>query len=143
MKKMKEKVLLYQFEEDRRVAVEKVMRSIQIETVTLPPESWRQKIGYLLGIKGFKSIDGDENETFDFPHEVMLLYHIQGKQLDRVLKAMRDAELAPVRYKAVVTPYNVLWTLRKQCETMQKEHAYMAERDDKENNENKEEREQN
>ena len=57
----------------------------------------------------------------------MVLQHIRNKRLDAVLKALKDAGVPQVHYKSVVTPFNTLWTLRRLCETMQKEHAAMIE----------------
>ena len=68
-----------------------------------------------------------EGDPFVFPHEVMVLQHIRNKRLDAVLKALKDAGVPQVHYKSVVTPFNTLWTLRRLCETMQKEHAAMIE----------------
>ena len=34
-----------------------------------------------------------------------------------------------IRFKAVVTPFNTLWTLRRLCETMQREHGAMIEQE--------------
>ncbi len=130
MAKTKELVLLYQFhDEDRRRSIQRILSSLNIPCRVLPADSWKQRVGQLLGGKTFQSADASD-ESFDFPHEVMILSQIKGKRLDQVLKAMKDAEVAPVRYKAVVTPFNTLWTLRRLCETMQKEHAYMAEREE-------------
>ena len=95
----------------------------------LPEEAWREKIGYLLGLKGFRAANPEdyEDDPFVFPHEVMVLQHIRNKRLDAVLKALKDAGVPQVHYKSVVTPFNTLWTLRRLCETMQKEHAAMIE----------------
>ena len=46
-----------------------------------------------------------------------------------MLAKLAAAVQPPIRYKTVVTPFNTFWTLRRLCETMQKEHAYLAERD--------------
>ena len=129
MKSNEEKVLLFHFDDDKKIAVEAVMRGLKIKTISLSNDSFNEKIGFLLGTKGFVPNGNITSEPFDFPHEVMIFRNIQGKRLDEVLKAMRDAGIPPVRYKAVVTPYNILWTLKKLCMTMQKEHAYMAERE--------------
>ena len=100
-----------------------------IHTKVLPEEAWREKIGYLLGLKGFRAANPEdyEGDPFVFPHEVMVLQHIRNKRLDAVLKALKDAGVPQVHYKSVVTPFNTLWTLRRLCETMQKEHAAMIE----------------
>ena len=125
MKKAAEKVLCYRFDAETFGAVRDVMRKLSIECRVLPEESWREKVGFLLGMRGFKPASEDEAETFAFPDEVMIFHHIKGKRLDQELSAMKEAGVAPIRYKAVTTPFNVLWTLRRLCETMKKEHAYM------------------
>ena len=78
------------------------------------------------GVRGAYAEDY-EDDPFVFPHEVMVLQHIRNKRLDAVLKALKDAGVPPVHYNSVVTPINTLWTLRRLCETMQKEHAAMIE----------------
>jgi len=62
-----------------------------------------------------------------FPYEVMIMQGIRGKRLDTVLAQLQKDGVPHIAYKSVVTPFNTLWTLRRLCETMQKEHAYMAE----------------
>ena len=46
-------------------------------------------------------------------------------------RTMQEAGVPKVRFKSVVTPFNTLWTLRRLCETMQKEHAALLEQEDK------------
>jgi hypothetical protein len=127
MKKAEEKALLYRFrDKDNIAAVEAVFQGLHIMTEVVPDEAWHQKVGYLLGMQGFcetKLTADDLAEDFTFPHEVMVLYKINGKRLDMVLQALHEAGVAPIRYKAVVTPFNTLWTLRRLCETMQREHG--------------------
>ena len=126
MGKPVEQALFYQFDDPEELrAIRQVMRSLQIACRVLPEDAWAQTIGCLLGMKGFARALPSPEEPFDFPHEVMLLHRIKGKRLDAVLKALADAGIRPIRYKAVVTPHNTLWTLRRLCETMQKEHAYL------------------
>ena len=127
MKKAAEKVLCYRFDAEVFEAVRAVMRKLGVECRALPEESWREKVGFLLGQRGFKPAPQDDATEFDFPEPVMVIDHIKGKRLDQLLAAMKEAEIPPIRYKAVVTPFNTLWTLRRLCETMKKEHAYLSE----------------
>ena len=128
MKRAVERVLCYGFRDAEKLdAVKAVMRGLGIECRTLPEESWRETLGFLLGLRGFKPHTASAEEEFSFPEEVMVLHHIKGKRLDRVLAAMKAAGVPPIRYKAVVTPFNTLWTLRRLCETMRKEHQALAE----------------
>ena len=51
---------------------------------------------------------------------------IRNKRLDQVLEAFRTAAIPPVLYKAIVTPFNTLWTLKKLCLTIEKEHGMVT-----------------
>ena len=51
--KREELVLFYQFRDDEKLALaQKTLHRLGIHTKVLPEEAWREKIGYLLGLKG-------------------------------------------------------------------------------------------
>ena len=50
--KKEERALLYQFPEEQIAAVQNVFRTLGIRLLVLPADAWREKIGFLLGIKG-------------------------------------------------------------------------------------------
>ena len=125
MAKKEERVLLYQFPAEHLPAVETALRALGIRVQVLPADAWREKIGYLLGLKGDRPAAADDT-TFDFPHEVMLLEHIQGKRLTKALAALKEAGVPHISYKSSITPYNTLWTLRYLCEHMADEHGAVA-----------------
>lgn len=130
--KRKELVLLYQFPDDENFALlKKTLHKMGIETKELQGDAWREKVGYLLGMKGFRAAKPDPEETFDFPNEVMLMQNIRNKRLDAVLLALKEAGVPHIKFKAVVTPFNTFWTLKRVCENMQKEHAFMMEQEDR------------
>lgn len=130
VKKRTEKVLLYHFQEEAHLeTIRALLRTFGIESHVLPEEAWGQTVGYLLGLKGFPRKEAPP-EIASFPHEVMIFYQLEDRRLDQVLEAFRKAEIPRVRYKAVVTPMNRFWSLRRLCETMEKEHAYMVQRED-------------
>lgn len=127
-----EQVLLYGFlDMEKLEKIQKILHRLNIRTRVLPEEAWCQKVGYLLGMKGFKEAVF-EDDGFVFPHEVMVMQNIRNKRLDQVLLALKEGGVPPVKFKSVVTPFNTLWTLRRLCETMQKEHAAMLEQEEKE-----------
>ncbi|SFT84676.1 protein of unknown function [Selenomonas sp. GACV-9] len=131
--KRQEQVLFYQFRDEEKLNLSrKVLNRLGITSKVLPEEAWREKVGYLLGLKGFQAAAADtKDDGFVFPHEVMVLQNIRNKRLDEVLLALQQAGVPKVRFKSVVTPFNTLWTLRRLCETMQKEHAAMLEQEEK------------
>lgn len=132
--KRQEQVLFYQFRDAEKLQTSrKVLSRMGIVSKVVPEEAWTEKVGYLLGMKGFKaSGKPDAEDDFVFPHEVMVLQNIRNKRLDEVLSALKKAGVSKVKYKSVVTPFNTLWTLRRLCETMQKEHAFMIQQQEKE-----------
>ncbi|MBR4694925.1 MAG: DUF3783 domain-containing protein [Selenomonadaceae bacterium] len=132
--KREEQVLLYQFRDEGKLqTIRDVLKKLHIKSRVLPEEAYAQKVGFLLGMKGFRPTEMRE-DGFSFPHEVMVLQNIRGKRLDEVLKQLREAGVPHIKFKAVVTPFNTLWTLRRLCETMQKEHAAMQTADGKAGN---------
>ena len=121
--KREEQVLLYQFrDEEKRSMVQSVLKALHIKVRVLPENAHELKIGFLLGMKGFQQAAA-KREDFSFPHEMMVFHNIRGKRLDEVLGAMKNAGVPHVKFKAVVTPFNTLWTLGRLCETMRREHA--------------------
>ena len=124
--KKKEQVLLYGFRDGEKTEkIRKILQHLEIQAKVLPEDAWREKVGYLLGMKGFKAAASREEDDFVFPHEVMVMQNIRHKRLDQVLLALQEGGVPHIRFKSVVTPFNTLWTLRRLCETMQKEHASM------------------
>ena len=123
MANSKERVLLYQFPADQVALITGTLRPMGVDVQILSPDAWREKIGYLLGRKGFLKQTAQEGDAFSFPHRVMLLNAVKGKRLTQVLRAVEDADVPHITYKSSITPYNTLWTLRYLCEHMAKEHG--------------------
>ena len=123
MANSKERVLLYQFPADQVALITGTLRPMGVDVQILSPDAWREKIGYLLGRKGFLKHAAQEVGAFSFPHRVMLLDAVKGKRRTQVLRAVEDAGVPHITYKSSITPYNTLWTLRYLCEHMAKEHG--------------------
>lgn len=123
MANSKERVLLYQFPADQAALITGALRPMGVDVQILSPDAWREKVGYLLGRKGFLKQTAQERGAFSFPHRVMLLDAVKGKRLTQVLRAVEDAGVPHITYKSSITPYNTLWTLRYLCEHMAKEHG--------------------
>ncbi|EFM24361.1 DUF3783 domain-containing protein [Selenomonas sp. oral taxon 149] len=123
MANSKERVLLYQFPADQAELITGALRPMGVGVQILSPDAWREKVGYLLGRKGFLKQTAQEGDVFSFPYRVMLLDGVKGKRLTQVLHAVEDAGVPHITYKSSITPYNTLWTLRYLCEHMAKEHG--------------------
>ena len=123
MANSKERVLLYQFPADQAALITGALRPMGVDVQILSPDAWCEKVGYLLGRKGFLKHAAQEGGAFSFPHRVMLRDAVKGKRLTQVLRAVEDAGVPHITYKSSITPYNTLWTLRYLCEHMAKEHG--------------------
>ena len=123
MANSEERVLLYQFPADQAELITGALRPMGVGVQILSPDAWREKVGYLLGRKGFLKQTAQEGDVFSFPYRVMLLDGVKGKRLTQVLHAVEDAGVPHITYKSSITPYNTLWTLRYLCEHMAKEHG--------------------
>lgn len=123
MANSKERVLLYQFPADQAALITGALRPMGVDVQILSPDAWCEKVGYLLGRKGFLKHAAQEGGAFSFPHRVILLDAVKGKRLTQVLRAVEDAGVPHITYKSSITPYNMLWTLRYLCEHMAKEHG--------------------
>ena len=123
MANSKERVLLYQFPADQAALITGALRPMGVDVQILSPDAWREKVGYLLGRKGFLKHAAQEGGAFSFPHRVILLDAVKWKRLTQVLRAVEDAGVPHITYKSSITPYNTLWTLRYLCEHMAKEHG--------------------
>lgn len=126
--KQAEKVLLYQFEGERLQRLLAVFGALGIAVRIVPKDCWRQKIGFLLHIKGFLPSLAAGAEPLSLPREVMLLHNIKGERLDEVLRAFRDKEIGGLRYKALVTPTNRQWSLGALGAEMAREYEMMRQR---------------
>lgn len=126
--KREEQALLYGIRDEAKLSLlTKTLHRLGVQTREIPDGAWNEKIGYLLGMKGFKAAKTADSDGFTFPHEVMVLQNIRNKRLETVLKALDDAGVERIRFKSVVTPFNTLWSFRRLCETMQREHGALAE----------------
>ena len=123
MANSKERVLLYQFPADQAALITGALRPMGVDVQILSPDAWCEKVGYLLGRKGFLKHAAQEGGAFSFPHRVILLDAVKGKRLTQVLRAVEDAGIPHITYKSSITPYNTLLTLRYLCEHMAKEHG--------------------
>lgn len=119
--KTEEMVLLYHFtDEEKTEKIKTVLRQMKIGVKEISDDLISQKVGFLLGLKGFKET-ARADEMVTFAQEVMLMQGITGKRMKEILTNFTAAGIEKIGLKAVVTPYNVLWSLHHLCKTIQKE----------------------
>jgi len=129
MKKQEEVILLYHFLDQTKLQqIKDICKQLKIQTKDIGDELLGQKVGYLIGRKGFAAMK-TEMEGNPFPHEVIVFSNSDRKRLDQVLTAFKEAKIETIKFKAIMTPFNMFWSLQRLCETMQKEHGAMIKKD--------------
>lgn len=112
-----EVTLLYGFKDEKILSkIISVLSEIHIKTKVLKDSDYNEKLGFLLGLKGFKQSNNTE-ENFS-GEEIMIFQNIKGKRLDLALEKLKKNELTITKNKAIVTPFNVHWTIKKIHEKM-------------------------
>ena len=64
MANSKERVLLYQFPADQAALITGALRPMGVGVQILSPDAWREKVGHLLGRKGFLKYTTQEGDAF-------------------------------------------------------------------------------
>ena len=124
MVQKQELLLLYGFSEERLAVITEIAKGLKIAKRIIKPLEISQRVGFLIGKKGFKE-EPPAAEPLD--KELLVIAHLSPKRLDKLLEAMKAAEFK-VPYKCVLTPKNTLWTLDYLAEHMTQEHASMQEK---------------
>lgn len=118
-------VALYGLEAEceRGRTVRAVMDELGIAVRTIAPANLNDPVGAVAGMMGMRPSRvpwaGEAPEG-----EFMLVCNCSSSQLDKLLAAMREADVS-IAHKAQVTQYNRLWPLRKLMQEVAQEHAVM------------------
>lgn len=122
---MRAKVLLYRIgnESERDRALRAVLRERKLLTLDVTEAQLGETVGRLVSTNA-AAVPGTPPEHAP-EAEFMLLCALGGRQLDRLLAAMRRAG-AVVPYKAVLTEQNRSWTLEKLIGEVVREHEALS-----------------
>ena len=121
---VKQKVLLFNIEGERRAAAEAVCKKLGMQAVAVSPDRCGSPVGSLVGIGGLPSLPKGRSERRFFG-EMLLFYGLDSAQLDRFLEEYRMTGAAPVRLKAVMTPHNMSWSAAQLYEELEREDKAM------------------
>lgn len=116
------KVLLYGLGEETETGqkLRSILRDLKIRAVTIEKDRLNETAGRLAATNGAAReaapYDGEERAEF------LLFCGLGGRQLDRLLAAMRRGGVSVAR-KAVLTEHNRGWTLCKLMDEIEREHA--------------------
>ncbi len=119
---MKKLALVYGFGPEEE-AVGGVLAAAGIDCRVVKPQELDEKIGYLCGFSGFAP---ENNPEIAPMQQAMVIFAgISEKELNRILAALKQAQIKTPSLKAMVTDTNGHWTFRKLAEELQTEHRTM------------------
>lgn len=115
-------ILMHIPDKEKQKAIEKVCKTLKQPVMQITTADAGRTLGSILGGK-------KENikvpPLYQLP-ELIVFAGLPDQILDRFLAAYKTAGIAPVPLKAVVTPYNIGWTLKDLATELKKEHHEMS-----------------
>lgn len=99
-------------------------KDLHFRTKSLTQADAGRTIGALAGTPGAASNTQKAPVGYKLP-EILIFSGLEDGTLDFFLAAWKNAGIAPIPLKAIVTPHNTNWRLYALTEELQKEHAAM------------------
>lgn len=116
--------LLCYFPDPGDPACAAVRRAALLQKIRLraaAPEQAGQKLGFLLGRKGYEPVDSEAAAAV--PDPILVLDGFTGARMDALLRSLAKTGVPRTVFKAVVTAANVDWTLYALWQELKQERA--------------------
>lgn len=113
---------------EKEKQLQKLCNRLQITNIRIGQQDAGKELGELCGI--YRETKGTHEPApflYQVP-ELLIFSGIPEKMLEIVLTEYRKEEIEPVALKAIVTPYNIGWTVYELSLELAKEHAAMHHR---------------
>lgn len=119
-------IMLFTKDVDKFKQIINLCMRLDIRTRKIKPSDINLEIGSLAGIKtsGAKKTVNKAPIGYEMP-EVMIFSGISNESLDIFLEEYKKAGITPIALKAVLTPYNVKWSLYELIAELQRERIQM------------------
>ncbi len=139
------KILLFRVAPAKTVQIKALCQSLKIQVLTIRHDQYHRPLGQLAGIKGFaspapattriqRSVSTSADTFGPLPGigiprtELMVFCGFSSDALDAFLEAYKQAQIAPIPLKAVITPANIGWDAHTLYTELLKEHAQFKSR---------------
>ena len=119
---MKKTVLLAGFDAAEKKELQHVILPLGYRIKVAKTTDYGRQIGAILGILEDASEPVSYEGSID---RLMLMAGFERRDLDLFLQALRKSKVAPIPYKAMLTPTNAGWRLSELFEEIKKEHEIM------------------
>ena len=121
---MEKKILLFHVEKEKRQQIEILCASQGIVPVAVERKQYGNPLGSLVGIPGLKK-RGKGYRGPELPGEMLVFFGLDSDALDLFLDGYRQAGIAPIPIKGVMTPYNMVWSAEQLFKELSEEHKKM------------------
>lgn len=115
------KILLFNIGKEKSGKIKALCRRLHIQTIDVPKARYNDALGTLLNIGNFTV---KEASPEPLSTEMMVFSGLTSEDLDVFLKEYKDAGIAPISLKAIVTPSNIFWSANRLYKELMKEKAY-------------------
>lgn len=119
------KLLLIQVGGQKLSEIQQLCRTLEIQTIVVESKDFGKPLGHLAQIAGIqppsKTDSYAKTDSIMPPVEMMVFCGLTSEALDTFLAAYRNAGIAPIGLKAVITPANIRWDVYMLCRELMQE----------------------
>ncbi|MDE6701870.1 MAG: DUF3783 domain-containing protein [Acetatifactor sp.] len=119
------KLLLIQVGNKKLSEIQQLCRTLEIQTIIVEPKDFGKPLGQLAKIAGIQGNSATKSpiKTGNSmpPVEMMVFCGLTSEALDTFLAAYRNAGIAPIGLKAIITPSNIRWDVYTLCRELMQE----------------------
>lgn len=123
---MRETVLLVNFQDRKKLReIQMMLLAVKVRMKIVEPSEYMQSVGWLAGVRNMEKRD----EVYNGPpleQEMMVFAGVTEEHLNQILFLMKKGPIAPVHYKAVMTPTNQEWSIPRLYRELAREHEEMT-----------------
>ena len=119
------KLLLIQVGNKKCAEIQQICRTLDIQTIIIEPKDFGKPLGQLAKIAGIQGNNTTKSpiktKNIMPPVEMMVFCGLTSEALDTFLAAYRNAGIAPIGLKAIITPSNIRWDVYTLCRELMQE----------------------
>ena len=117
-------ILLYQVAQEKKKQIRKLCVQMNICIREIKPEEYWQVLGVVAGILPKNTMVENKSPMLSITanqEEMLVFCGFQQSDMNTFLKRYREAGVEPISLKAVVTQYNIFWSVGQLQEELKRE----------------------
>ncbi len=128
-------ILLYQIAQEKKKQIKKLCGQMHIQVKEVSPQEYGQALGITAGILPKNTVGLQQSPVLDMPmknplsigaaEEMLVFCGLQQSVMEEFLRRYKEEGIEPISLKAVVTQYNIFWSLGQLQEELRRERKEM------------------